>query len=109
MFRQVISIRWAEGVTEEQKQGYRDALEELRRIPELITLRWGDDAGIFEGNFDLVAVMDFEDFAAARRYVEHPLHQQYVTEHAVPLVGERVVVQHEWEASSEAHMRSSPG
>jgi uncharacterized protein (DUF1330 family) len=98
MFRQVISIRWAEGVTEEQKQGYREALDRLRSIPELTALIWGDDAGIFEGNFDFVAVMDFEDFAAARRYVEHPLHQQYVQDHAQPLIGERVVVQHDWDA-----------
>jgi hypothetical protein len=98
MFRQVISMRWADGVGEEQKQGYRDALDGLRSIPELIALTWGDDAGIFEGNFDFVAVMDFQDFPAARRYVEHPLHQRYVQDHAVPLIGERVVVQHEWDA-----------
>jgi hypothetical protein len=97
MFRQVISIRWAQGVTEGQKQGYRDALDGLRSIPELTALTWGDDSGIFEGNFDFVAVMDFPDFAAARRYVEHPLHQRYVQEHALPLIGERVVVQHGWD------------
>lgn len=96
MFRQVVSIRWAEGVTEEQKEGYRAALEELRAIPELRSLVWGDDARIFEGNFDLVAVMDFDDFPAARRYVEHPVHQRYVRDYSVPLVGERVIVQHEW-------------
>lgn len=94
--RQVISIRWAAGVTDEQKQGYRDALDGLRAIPEPTALTWGDDAGIFEGSFDFVAVMDFPDFAAARRYVEHPLHQRYVQEHARPLIGERVVVQHDW-------------
>jgi hypothetical protein len=97
MFRQVISIRWAEGVTNEQKQGYREALDGLRSIPELTALVWGDDARIFEGNFDFVAVMDFQDFGAARRYVEHPLHQRYVQDHALPLIGERVVVQHEWD------------
>lgn len=100
MFRQVISIRWAEGVTEAQKQAHRDALDGLRSIPELIALQWGDDARIFEGNFDFVTVMDFEDFAAARRYVEHPLHQRYVRKHAAPLIGERVVVQHEWDSEA---------
>lgn len=80
MFRQVISIRWIEDVTDQQKQAYRDALDGLRTIPELLDLRWGDDAGIFEGNYDFVAVMDYDDFASARRYVEHPLHQAYVRE-----------------------------
>ena len=96
MFRQVISIRWAESVTDQQKQAYREALDGLRSIPELTELRWGDDAGIFEGNFDFVAVMDFPDFAAARRYVEHPLHQAYIRDHAQVVIAERVVVQHEW-------------
>ncbi len=96
MFRQVISIRWATDVTDEQKQGYRDALEGLRAIPELAAMTWGDDARIFEGNFDFVVVMDFDDLEAARRYVAHPQHQAYVREHAQPLVADRVVVQHDW-------------
>jgi hypothetical protein len=96
MFRQVVSIRWAEGVTPEAKQAYRDALAALRDVPELLALTYGDDAGHFEGNFDFVAVMDFADFATARRYVEHPLHQAYISEHASKVVGERVIVQHDW-------------
>ena len=96
MFRQVISIRWADDVSVEAKQGFRDALDSLRDIPELLGLTWGDDARYFDGNFDLVAVMDFADFASARVYVEHPLHQTYVRDHASKVIGERVVVQHNW-------------
>lgn len=97
MFRQVIAVRWADQVTSEAKQGFREALDALREIPELLELRWGDDAGHFEGNFDFVAVMDFADFASARVYVDHPLHQTYVRDHASKVIGERVVVQHDWE------------
>ena len=100
MFCQVISIRWADGVSDEAKQQYRQALEALRGIPELLGLTWGDDAGHFEGNFDLVAVMDFADFASARVYVEHPLHQAYVRDHASKVVGDRVEVQHDWTATT---------
>jgi len=96
MFRQVISIRWRDGTSEEEKQGFRDALDALRAIPELLGLVWGDDARHFDGNFDLVAVMDFADFESARVYVQHPLHQAYVREHATKVIGERVVVQHDW-------------
>lgn len=96
MFRQVVAIRWAEDVTPEAKQGYRDALNALREVPELLALTCGDDAGHFDGNFDFVAVMDFADFASARVYVEHPLHQTYIREHASKVVGERVIVQHDW-------------
>jgi hypothetical protein len=98
MFRQVVVITWADGVSPEAKQGFRDALDRLRAIPELLTLTYGDDAGHFDGNFDFVAVMDFDDFAAARRYVDHPLHQSYIRDHASQVVGQRVIVQHEWGA-----------
>jgi Stress responsive A/B Barrel Domain len=102
VFRQVVAIRWAGDVSEDAKQGYRDALDALRGIPELVGLTWGDDARHFDGNFDFVAVMDFADFASARRYVEHPLHQTYVLDHASKVVGERVIVQHDWSATPAA-------
>ena len=65
MFRQVVAIRWATGISVEDKQGHRDALDALREIPELLALTWGDDAAHFDGNFDLVAVMDFASFNSA--------------------------------------------
>jgi len=96
VFRQVVTIRWVEDASPEAKQAYRNALDALREIPELLALTFGDDAGHFEGNFDFVAVMDFADFAAARVYVAHPLHQTYIRDHASKVIGERVIVQHEW-------------
>ena len=96
MFRQVVSVRWAEGVSDDAKQGYRDALAGLREIPQLLALTFGDDAGHFEGNFDFVAVMDFADFESARVYVGDPRHQAYIQQHASKVIGERVVVQHDW-------------
>jgi len=96
MFRQVVSCRWAENVSLEEKQAFRCALDGLRAIPELFAMTCGDDAGHFDDNFDYVAVMDFADFAAARRYVAHPLHQAYVRDHASQVIGQRVIVQHEW-------------
>lgn len=89
-------MRWSDGVSDTEKQGLRDAIESLRVIPELLALTWGDDAGHFEGNFDLVAVMDFADFDSARVYVQHPIHQAYVRDHASKVIGERVIVQHDW-------------
>ena len=99
MFRQVVAIRWAEGVSVEDIQEFRDALDALRAVPELVALTWGDDAGHFEGNFDFVAVMDFADFDSARVYVQHPLHQTYIRDHAAKVIGERIVVQHDWTPS----------
>ena len=88
--------RWPAGLGDEAKQAFRAALTGLRGIPELAGLHAGDDAGHFAGNFDYVAVLDFADFAAARQYVEHPLHRSFIEHHARSCLAERVVVQHEW-------------
>ncbi len=108
VFRQVVAIRWAEGVAPEAKQGFRDALAALRDIPELLAMTSGDDAGHFEGNFDFVTVMDFADFDAARVYVAHPLHQAYLRDHASNVVADRVVVQHDWTLTEGDSGRASP-
>lgn len=71
-------------------------MESLRAIPELVALRHGEDAGHFAGNHDYVAVLDFPDFDAARRYVASPVHQAFVRDHATSAVDCRVVVQHDW-------------
>jgi catechol 2,3-dioxygenase-like lactoylglutathione lyase family enzyme len=96
MFRQVVAHRWAEGTTQADRNGFRTAMEALREIPELSSLRYGDDAAHFEGNHEFVAVLDFPDFAAARRYVEAEPHRRFVAEHAQRVVEARVVVQHNW-------------
>ena len=96
MFRQVISYRWADGVTDDAKASFREAFAGLRSIPELSSLRFADDARYFEGNFDVVAVMDFPDFAATRRYVADERHQTFIRDFASKLISERVVVQHDW-------------
>ena len=101
MFRQVVLCRWADGVTPEEKQAFRDAIERMRAIPELISLTYGDDAGHFDDNLDFVMVADFADFDSARRYVADPRHQDYVQNHASKIVGQRFVVQHDWDGPDQ--------
>jgi hypothetical protein len=40
--------------------------------------------------------MDFADFASACSYVEHPLHQTYIRDHASKVISDQVIVQHDW-------------
>jgi catechol 2,3-dioxygenase-like lactoylglutathione lyase family enzyme len=96
MFRQVVAYRWAEGVSDDEKSAFRAVFDGLRAIPEVTSLRFADDARYFDGNFDVVAVMDFPDFTAARRYVADERHQTYIRDFASKMIGERVVVQHDW-------------
>ena len=65
MFRQVVVSQWVDGVSDEAKQGFRNAVERLREIPELLAMTYGDDAGHFDDNFDFVVVADFADFESA--------------------------------------------
>ena len=107
MFRQVIAYRWAEGVTDEDKAAFRETFSGLRAIPELTSLRFAEDARYFDGNFDVTAVMDFPDFVAARRYVADERHQTYVRVFASTMIGERVVVQHDWAVGDLAGIHHS--
>lgn len=66
MFRQIVAHRWSAGLGDEAKEAFRTALMSLRGIPELVDLQAGDDARLFAGNFDYVAVLDFADFTAAQ-------------------------------------------
>ena len=106
MFRQVVAYRWADGLTDDAKAAFREAFAGLRSIPELTSLRFADDAGHFDGNYDAVAVMDFPDFAAARRYVADERHQSYIRDFASKMISERVVVQHDWAVSDVAGIHS---
>jgi catechol 2,3-dioxygenase-like lactoylglutathione lyase family enzyme len=96
VFRQVVAHRWSAQADATARDGFRAAMESLRTIPELVSLHHHDDAGHFPDNHDYVAVLDFPDFAAARRYVDSPVHQAFVREHAASAVDRRVVVQHDW-------------
>jgi catechol 2,3-dioxygenase-like lactoylglutathione lyase family enzyme len=96
VFRQVVAHRWAPGTDAAARTSFRTAMEALRSVPELVALRHGDDGRHFDGNHDYVAVMDFPDFAAARRYVASDLHRAFVADHARHVVDARVIVQHDW-------------
>ena len=108
MFRQVVMLQWVDGVSDQAKLGFRDAVERLREIPELLAMTYGDDAGHFDDNFDFVVVADFADFESARRYVAHPIHQEYVRDHASRVIGQRIVVQHDWEGRERLSDRLQP-
>lgn len=58
------------------------------------------DGGYFAGNWGSVAVLDFADLDAARRYVAHPAHQGFIAEYSAPLTDRRAVVRYEWGSGS---------
>jgi catechol 2,3-dioxygenase-like lactoylglutathione lyase family enzyme len=96
VFRQVIAHRWAPQTTADDRAGFIKALQDLRAVPEVADLRWGEDTTTIADNHDAVSIIDFPDLAAARRYVDSPQHRHFVTDHASRCVTARTVVQYDW-------------
>ncbi len=99
MLRHVVLLRWVPGASAEQRRAVTDGLARLPRVvPEIRGYRFGADAGISPGNWDLAIVADFEDTEAYLRYAAHPAHRSVITEQIAPILSERTAVQHHWDA-----------
>lgn len=97
MFRHVVLFKWADGVTEEQRQ---TIVAELRKLPGAIAsvreYRVGPDAGLNPANFDFAVVADFDDADGYRAYRDHPAHRAVVEQYITPVVAGRTAVQYEY-------------
>ena len=94
MFRHVVMFRLIPGTTPEQRASLSAALADLlRQIPEVRSFHVGADAGLSEGNFDVVVVAEFDDAEGYRAYAGHPAHVRVVTDQIRPLTIERAAVQ----------------
>jgi hypothetical protein len=95
MFRHVVLFRWKPETTDAEKQAVRDALQALpAEIPCIRVYRFGDDAGLAEGNFDFSVVADFDSQEDYREYAGHPAHQALIQDKLRPILAERVAVQY---------------
>jgi hypothetical protein len=95
MFRHVVMLRYRPDASHEQRSAVVDALATLPdRIPEIGSYAIGADAGVNDGNFDLVIVADFDDLAGYLVYRDHADHEAVMREHIAPILAERAAVQH---------------
>ena len=96
MFRHVVMLRYTPEATAEQRSTVATALATLPgRIPEISAYAIGTDAGVNEGNYDLVIVADFDDVDGYLVYRDHADHQAVIREHIAPILAERAAVQHQ--------------
>lgn len=95
MFTHIAMFRIRPDVDESEKQDVEAKLNELPGlIPEVRAFHVGRDAGISEGNWDMVVVAKFDDAEAYRVYAGHPDHQPVIT--AVrAIISERAGIQFE--------------
>lgn len=97
MLRHIALFRWNDQATEERRAAVMEGLAALpAQIPEVRAFRFGLDAGLVEGNFDLGVVADFDDADGYRAYASHPAHTSLVADVIRPVISERAAVQHEW-------------
>lgn len=96
MFRHVVVFNWTDEATPEQRDGAVTALRQWGEdAREFGTLTVGVDAGLAEGNGDVVVVMDLPDRDTYAAYAADERHQKMLREHIRPILGRRCAVQHE--------------
>ncbi|GAA0607313.1 hypothetical protein GCM10009547_06560 [Sporichthya brevicatena] len=95
-FRHVVMFRWQPEATAEQREAAISALGRLKEeVADLGRLSVGLDAGLAEGNADVVVVGDFPNSEAYLAYQSDPRHTKVVTEYLRPIIAERVALQYE--------------
>jgi hypothetical protein len=95
MFRHVVMFRWADGVDDAHVAEVARRLDELPRLISVIeTYRHGPDAGVNTGNFDYVAVADFDSADDYVTYRDHPVHAAFIADMIAGRVAERAAVQY---------------
>ncbi len=88
MIRNVVLAKLKPGTQPEQVERLTTELQGMQ-IPGMISLSVGTDAGLREGNMDMVIVTDLDDEDAYRRYDEDPEHNRIRRELVAP-IAERV-------------------
>ena len=96
MFRHVVMMKWTDESTPEARRAAIAAVRGLPAVvPSIRKLSCGADAGVAEGNYDFVAVVDFDDRAGYQTYASHPDHVEVITELLRPIAAQRAAVQYE--------------
>jgi hypothetical protein len=96
MIRHLVLMRFNPGTTDEQRDAIAAGIRALAgKIPELVDISCGPDAGLAEGNADFASVADFADEAGYLVYATHPAHVQVITELIRPVLAQRTAVQYE--------------
>jgi hypothetical protein len=95
MFRHVVMFRWTPDSSPSARQSAIDALKIFGSdVADFASLTVAGDAGVSEGNFDAVVVVDLADAEAYLRYAGDPRHIAVLTDHVRPILAERAAVQY---------------
>ena len=88
-------MQFAPHATDEDVDALMEGLRALPSlVPEIRTYSFGLDAGLVEGNFDLVVVADFDDVDGYLAYAANADHQALLADRIKPFVAGRTAVQY---------------
>jgi hypothetical protein len=94
MIRHVVTFRWQEDATDQQKL---QVAADLATLPPLMTglvsFQCGVDGGLVPGNADFAVTADFDDADAYLAYRNHPAHLAVMERTVNPILEQRTAVQ----------------
>ncbi|MFZ2174917.1 MAG: Dabb family protein [Rhodococcus sp. (in: high G+C Gram-positive bacteria)] len=101
MFRHVGLLTLNDEATTTNRNGIVEALRALPgQIPGLQKAEVSTDAGLTEGNADVMFTMTFDSQASWEAYRAHPAHVAVLTDHIKPVLASKTFVQIEGPATS---------
>jgi hypothetical protein len=94
MVRHIVIFSWLEGVTGEQVERFREAVDRMAsQLTELTMIRHGPDLHFRDGNGDYALIATFADRAAWDIYQAHPVHKAFVRDFVTPIQASRRTIQ----------------
>ncbi len=96
MIRHVVVFTWSAAADEQRRAASVQALRRLRQdVGGMQALVVAEDAGLSDGNGDVVLIADFADVEAFYRYAQDPVHLAVVAEHVRPWLAARSAVHYQ--------------
>jgi len=95
MFRHVVTLTLLPDAPAAARDEIVTALRTLpAQVPSIRGYAIGTDAGIDDGNADIVVVADFDDADGYVAYRDDPTHRQMIRDLILPVLAARSAVQH---------------
>jgi hypothetical protein len=96
MIRHVVIFTWSTAADERRRAASVQALRRLQQdVGGMQSLVVAEDAGLADGNGDVVLIADFPDVEAFYRYAQDPVHLAVVAEHVRPWLAARSALQYQ--------------
>jgi quinol monooxygenase YgiN len=94
MVTHIVVFFWIAGVTSEQVESFRQALDQLAaEVREVAVIRHGPDLHFRDGNGDYALVASFSNRADWDTYQAHPAHKAFLRDFVTPMQARRVAIQ----------------